>query len=305
MGCGDNALKEQAVTFGAAAPLVGILTSPVASVSTGKAPEIGVLLLNAGLLHRIGPSRLYVKLARFLARDGFHVLRFDFSGIGDSGRRRDTLPFEKSSNQEVSEAMDHMAEQTGLKRFLLIGLCSGALVSFCAAGQDPRVVGVVCINAPGFSHIIPDSVVAQVSKRQASRYYLQVALSNPASWLKILRRRVDYLSIGRALWNATFGRLQRSKSSASTAAPDSVAATHGMQTQLENFKQRGVRSLLLFSEGDWGLDYLHCELGKSVKQLEQFGAQLEVVTSADHIFTLRQNQRELMNRIRTWCLGLS
>lgn len=302
-------MKERAVTFGTAAPLVGILTSPVESVSTGKAPEIGVLLLNAGLLHRIGPSRLYVKLARFLARDGFHVLRFDFSGIGDSGRRRDTLTFEKSSNQEVSEAIDHMAAQTGLKRFLLIGLCSGALVSFCAAGQDPRVVGVVCINAPGFAHVIPDSIVAQVSKRQASRYYLQVALSNPASWLKILRGRVDYLSIGRALWNATFGRLQRSPKSSTKAAPDSKAdstdATQGMQAQLENFKQRGVRSLLLFSEGDWGLDYLHCELGKSVKQLEQFGAQLEVVTSADHIFTLRQNQRELMDRIRTWSLGLS
>ena len=64
--------------FGPDEQLVGILTHPEAASSTA------VTILNAGVLHRIGPHRLHVLLARRLAELGFHALRLDLGGIGDS-----------------------------------------------------------------------------------------------------------------------------------------------------------------------------------------------------------------------------
>ena len=48
------------------------------------AKRCGVLICNAGLQAKAGPFRLGVRLARKLTRIGYHVLRFDYPGIGDS-----------------------------------------------------------------------------------------------------------------------------------------------------------------------------------------------------------------------------
>jgi hypothetical protein len=42
---------------------------------------------NAGMLHRVGPYRLHVRLARDLARMGFSSLRVDLADTGDSPLR--------------------------------------------------------------------------------------------------------------------------------------------------------------------------------------------------------------------------
>jgi hypothetical protein len=47
-------------------------------------PAVMFVLLNAGAVHRQGPFRLYVHLARRLAALGFSCVRFDQPGIGDS-----------------------------------------------------------------------------------------------------------------------------------------------------------------------------------------------------------------------------
>jgi len=83
-------MREEAVLFGKTRSLVGIITDPHTVVNAHNHPAI--VLLNAGVLHRVGPNRLYVKIARKLASAGFVVLRFDLSGIGDSKARRDNLP---------------------------------------------------------------------------------------------------------------------------------------------------------------------------------------------------------------------
>ena len=75
-------MTEQVLLFGTNRCLVGMLTEPEKSQVPADLPAF--ILFNAGLLHRVGPNRLHVTLARRLARRGFPVLRFDFSGIGDS-----------------------------------------------------------------------------------------------------------------------------------------------------------------------------------------------------------------------------
>lgn len=137
--------REKAVRFGTSASLVGVLTE--AAPGTGHEERPAVLFLNSGILHRVGSCRLHVQLARALSAAGFHTLRFDYSGIGDSDQRRDSLPFEESAVIETREAMDYLAKAKGVTRFVLMGLCSGADMAHDTAMADQRVVGLNLLDA--------------------------------------------------------------------------------------------------------------------------------------------------------------
>ena len=77
-------MTEKALLFGEGKSLVGIVTLPAESSPVDRP---GIVILNAGVLHRVGPNRVHVQMARALAELGFTVLRFDLSSIGDSRAR--------------------------------------------------------------------------------------------------------------------------------------------------------------------------------------------------------------------------
>src|SRR6185295_15161162 len=82
----DQVLTEEPLQFGQGGRLFGILTLP--SMTARNAQELPVFVyLTAGLLHRVGPYRLHVRLARELAHMGFSSLRVDLAGTGDSPGR--------------------------------------------------------------------------------------------------------------------------------------------------------------------------------------------------------------------------
>lgn len=158
------------------ADLVGIVTEPVPERALPDAPAF--VILNSGILHRVGASRLYVRLARALAAEGFTTLRFDFSGVGDSDVRKDAIPIEERFVVETREAMDYLAEITGAESFVAGGLCSGADGAFFTALDDPRVVGLwqidaFCYRTPGYYR---------------RRYLPKIA--DPRAWAHSIRVRV-------------------------------------------------------------------------------------------------------------------
>jgi len=131
---------ETPVQFGTQQSLVGVLSMPAAPGPTA------VLLFNAGVIPRIGPHRLNVKMARDLAQRGHIVLRMDLAGQGDS--RYVAVPGQEgvSAVADLRAAMDHVQQTTGVARFAVIGICSGALNGFAAALADERVVAVLMFD---------------------------------------------------------------------------------------------------------------------------------------------------------------
>ncbi len=127
---------------------MGVWSVPEQEIDPRLRPTF--VFLNAGLVHRVGPSRTYVNLSRRLAEDGFSSLRFDHGGIGDSFNRRDTLSFEEGGAHEVVTAMDYVATECGSSSFVLVGLCSGARMALKVGASDPRVVGVVSLDGQTF-----------------------------------------------------------------------------------------------------------------------------------------------------------
>jgi len=136
---------EEAVNF---KNMTGILSS---GSQNADAPV--VLLFNAGFLHRVGPFRLWVDVARTLAETHVPSLRFDLAGLGDS-----PAPPDSDANDDpvvrtitnLRQAMDFVEGRLGKRDFLVFGLCSGADYAHPAAVADARIRGIVFIDGYGY-----------------------------------------------------------------------------------------------------------------------------------------------------------
>jgi pimeloyl-ACP methyl ester carboxylesterase len=279
--------REKALRIGKAHPLLAIHTEPPG----GAAPNgIGVVLLNAGLLHRVGPSRLHVQIARRLAPLGFQVIRFDFSGIGDSDARRDGLAFEQSAVIEVQEAMDHLAATRGIREFTLIGLCSGADAAFLTAVADARVTRLIQLD-PWVYRTWKFHVV----------YWLRKATSAHA-WRNVFNGRTPAKLLR---------RLRAASGSAGSAETnENVVVAHyarefppreQVRDQLAALLARRVRMLCLFSGGmpadmAYGHQYADCFPELDLSEL----VTVHHDASADHMFSALRHQRMVVETTESW-----
>ncbi|MFO1378711.1 MAG: alpha/beta fold hydrolase, partial [Steroidobacteraceae bacterium] len=136
---------ENVVLLGPRKALVGIATLPPAA--DPGAGTTWAVILNAGIIHRVGPNRLHVELARTIAERGIPVVRVDLSGIGDSEPRSDGLAPLEAALADIRETLDSIAARNAARtRFVLIGLCSGANHAIITAAADERVVGVALMD---------------------------------------------------------------------------------------------------------------------------------------------------------------
>lgn len=136
---------ESPQQFGPDKALVGVFTQPDRS---GNGPYAGtaLILFNAGVLPRIGPHRLNVKLARAAAAAGMASLRFDLSGQGDSRGGGGTGDYLAQAVSDIRAAMDHVEATHGICRFVVLGICSGAVNAYWTALADSRVAGVLLFD---------------------------------------------------------------------------------------------------------------------------------------------------------------
>lgn len=136
--------REQAYRFGADDHLIGI------AGSTDAASPIGVIVLNAGMVYRIGLFRMHVELTRLLNAAGYPTLRMDLSTLGDSRANPQPLSHTDQVLADVSDGMNLLTAHTGCRRFVLIGSCTGAANAHVVASRDPRVAGAIFLD--GFAY---------------------------------------------------------------------------------------------------------------------------------------------------------
>lgn len=283
-------MRETVLNFGENKSLFGIITDP--APETKQRRSEAVILLNSGILHRVGPHRLYVKLARTLAMNGFIVFRFDLSGIGDSQACEKDISFEKRTLSEIQEAMDRLNTLKNIDRFILMGICSGADMAFKAACNDKRIVGAVPINARKLQHIDDHELSRNVQSRHAFNYLLKVSLFNPDGWLKLITGKADYRRILKTIGLKIRGFFKVKEKD--TPVSDKI------KLDIRLLIDRGVKLLFVYSEVDPGLAYLREMLGKDINKLSKSEKFRIEIVKADHTFTFLESQRSLINLILNW-----
>lgn len=303
-------MKETALNFGPSGRLVGILTRPDAGEpDSGDHPA--VVFLNAGILHRIGPNRIHVRLARALASQGICSLRLDFPGVGDSGTLGTTLSLIEEAQESVTQAIGYLADRGLAHRFIVFGLCSGADAAFRMACTDPRVVGLVLVDP---TYLFPT--------RRTWRLRLVRAALRPGPWIRLLSGRYGVL---RRLRSRIGGRSEdgpgdlvsnpgsQGDGSSGPGAGRATAGYGGVSTRLTT-KAREVASEALAGLVDRNVRICHIITGDQrelynyrTQLLDAFPelelervTQLELFETARHTFPLEADRVELEDTVTEW-----
>jgi hypothetical protein len=277
-------MTETTLAFGANSGLVGTLSAAPRSAG------VAALLFNAGVVPRIGPNRLNVRIARALAPSGIPALRFDLSGRGDSAPARGMESYEQQAVADIRSAMDLLNERTGVSRFALMGLCSGAENAFHAALADDRVIGLTLMD----SYHYP--TLRTHLNRFRQRANMQGGLLRAGgAWLKRrLARSGQTNGIGPKRESAAgnFGSIR--------PTPEAFAA------QLRKLIERGVSIDLLFS-GSF-LETFNYE-NQFRDGFGRFGIvermHVEYRPDLDHTLSTAAMQHEMVARTSRWFTGLT
>jgi len=128
-------------------PLFGIHHPPAAAPSGGGGRPGAVLLCNPFGQEAIRAHRIYALLAGKLSRLGMHVLRFDYTGTGDSsGEVEDGS--QAQWIEDIVEAHDELAAAAEVNRITWVGLRYGATLAVLAAEKLARPVADVVLWDP-------------------------------------------------------------------------------------------------------------------------------------------------------------
>ena len=285
-------MREKALLVGAKRSLVSILTP--AENDNGN---LVVLIMNAGLIHHVGPSRLSVHLARRLASDNIASIRFDMSNIGDSSARADHLSVYDLVVMEPIEVMNDL-QARGFKRFVLLGICSGAYAAFHAAAKDPRVTGAIMINPEDLG----GKKSADMSDAWAQRYWKK-SLFSAKAWANLLTGKVNYRRL-----TAIIAGQAKKRLSPKRGVPES-AATASVQQILTDTARR-TKLLFVSAQTDVSVEYVASLLnnlptsaqnvssaaqGQKIRNIESM-----VIQDTDHLFTHTEAQKRLINALCLW-----
>ncbi|OIQ88692.1 alpha/beta hydrolase family protein [mine drainage metagenome] len=284
-------MREISLAFGPGQALVGTLTLPAADLAAPAAP-LGLVMFNSGVVHRIGPHRINVKLARQLALRGIPSIRFDLHGMGDSLRADGVLPYERQVVADLGLAMDALQDCAGVARFALLGFCSGAVPSYLAAQADPRVGTVILYDAFAFP-----------TPRSRARF-LWLRLNGQGFSLKTLR--IYARKLGRSLAQLPrrlFGRL-RPRGNETFKPVGSPEQKHQIVRGLGELTRRGVKVVVLHAGDDFGTaNYAEQFRDAMGDALPREGLRCGFLATIDHVATSTPAQKVFLDAICAALLG--
>jgi pimeloyl-ACP methyl ester carboxylesterase len=170
--------------------LLGVLTRPA-----GPARGVGVIFLNGGHAgSSSGKNRIYTRMAADLAERGYHSLRIEWQGIGDSTSAIDEYIMDEPFVADALGAAQVLRDE-GAGRIVIYGECFGARTAIEAAEQMPDLEAMYLVTL-----VLRDGAL---SEQQGQRLVTQLPTSEFVKRLGKLRhigdakRRKLYVTIVR------------------------------------------------------------------------------------------------------------
>ena len=237
-----------------------------------------VIILNAGLLHRVGPNRLSVEIARRLAAQGYPSFRFDMSGVGDSELVEGGLLYIERSRQDVIESMDALEESDGGAAIRGDGVVHRRLQRLPRALIDERVSG--CVLMDGYSY---------PTARSRFEHYRE-RVFDLDRWKRYVMRRLG--------WSAQAeGAVQGDL----VVFENEHVPKERFAAELTGLVERGTKLLLIYTGlGPLSFTYRR-QLHDAFPDIDlERAAVVRFYPEADHTFTLPGHRERLLADIDAW-----
>lgn len=301
-GIAFDSIREMPMMFGPDQSLFGILAEPAELAVLNGRNETAIVMLNVGGNYRIGPNRIYVKMARSLAALGYRALRFDLAGIGDSrtkmGFSNNSL-YSRDSTAEVRAAIDELVAK-GCKNFHLLGICSGSFVAFQTALVDSRVTGQILMN----SRLLEWQEAGEGGTWQISmqRPYKSIdfyrrALFHPQVYRRLLSGEVDVNGIAKRFSAIVEARLKR----AFDRLLRRVSREESIFAKVKSLSVRGTDTLLIIGTEDDGRDYVEFHFGSRGSRMQgNPHFRMVMVEESDHTFSGRASQQFVIATVQAY-----
>ena len=272
---------EEPLQFGEGGRLFGILTLPDER-SSGSADSPVFVFLSAGLLHRIGPRRMYVRLARELAQLGIRSLRVDLSGKGDSAPSAN-LPPHAATARDYEEISQVLNSRLGPVQHIVGGLCSAADDAIRLAPGNEQIVGLLLL----------DPVCDRDSGFRARQLWHK--FTTPYRYVRWIRRK-----LGTSRYASS-----RGLDDVDNRALRDFPSPAEMRAAFESIRGRNGHVLSVFTS--YASDYYNDtgQLGRvlGVDRYQEYCTEY-YWPAAEHTFTLGRHMNMLIASIKSWANGL-
>jgi len=203
-------------------------------------------------------------------------------------------------------AIDWLANSHGFTRFMLGGLCGGAITALLAAERDTRVESLLSL---GMNITLASNAAtpakyltrAQLDSRR-QKYFRR--LMEPKSWWRFLTFQSEY----GVIWRSMKRLIVKEKPAAQAPPPEEQRGNANplFPPAYFAFLARGGRALMIFSEKDrLQSEYEEKFVAFHGQQLARYRSQIQqhVIPNANHVLTFHEWQREMLEHCRTWLLA--
>lgn len=294
--------------------LFGILHRPSKPCASG----VAIILLSPGVKTRVAPHRLYIQMAERFVALGYPVLRFDFYGLGDSeGEVEEEYLADLYGSIQAGRyvgdtiaAMDWMQRIYGTSKFIVSGLCGGAITGLLTATRDPRIACLLGLAIPVIidgSHIDFTKYMTDAQLTGTRDGYVRklVDLGAWRSWIRFVTFQSDYRLIARSLFKPVLASLQGVR-----VSPQPTIQKEGVDNTNPYFAPAFFEMVstsrhiyLIFA----GMDRLLYEYEKKFvernrAELESYSSwyEIHVTKDANHIFSFREWEEDMLDQCCKW-----
>jgi uncharacterized protein len=289
--------------------LFGILHEPIETNDANN--DTCILLLSPGVKMRVAPHRLYIDMAENFITEGFSVLRFDFWGLGDSeGDFNETYLADLYGEIQIGCyvndtrcAMDWLSNVKGFSKFILGGLCGGAITALLTGAEDNRCVGLLSIGIPVIldsQNIDKNKYLTQWQKRSLRLGYFR-NLFNLNSWYRLLTLKSDFHLILQLLFFSNDSKSSTKDNQNNQAKKGNVNPFFA--PKFFDLLSRQVNVILIFSGSDRLLYEFNEKFIQQYKdRFDMYSDQItqHVIPNANHILSNTEWKTQMINFSSDW-----
>lgn len=290
--------REETLAFfqGGGTSLFGILTAPTT-------PPLGVvvILLPAGGLLSTDRNRFGVRLGRRLAGQGFHALRFDYHGVGESEGETSSFRLDEPFTGDLMGAVTWVRKQ-GFTKIAVVGSCFGARTALASAQHIDELLAVALIAAPVRDYEMGERIMTGLSTGRGSLHYARKGLrARVLVKLADREKRRLYLRAARTLIrNVVRNRTMHGNGHL-------AAISQGFLDGFQALVDRRLPTLLVYgSDDDLRHEFESARSGRLGELLERGRGSIDLVTVPGevHGYKTLGVQQDVIDQVTRW-LSLS